>query len=212
MNKAKITEELKNYNYNSNIYNYLTDLIDLKYSPFHDLDILDKLKLNKIEYEIIKYNLILKSINALKDFSGIKIVNTNDKLNIFTSLIDDYKIIEILFLKKIQINLYDRTNLITIYNSTNLELIDLENNIAAHSYYDNINKDEIKLLNFLISKTNQLKKLLKDKNIISMDKVISDKLEIPKNKGIIVGMDTLYKTEEIYSNSKLLVYKDYLYK
>ena len=151
MNKAKITEELKNYNYNSNIYNYLTDLIDLKYSPFHDLDILDKLKLNKIEYEIIKYNLILKSINALKDFSGIKIVNTNDKLNIFTSLIDDYKIIEILFLKKIQINLYDRTNLITIYNSTNLELIDLENNIAAHSYYDNINKDEIKLLNFLIS-------------------------------------------------------------
>ena len=133
-------------------------------------------------------------------------------MNIFTSLIDDYKIIEILFLKKIQINLYDRTNLITIYNSTNLELINLENNIAALSYYDNISKDEIKLLNFLISKTDQLKKLLKDKNIISMDKVISDKLEIPKNKGIIVGMDTLYKTEEIYSNSKLLVYKDYLYK
>lgn len=211
MNKAMLKEELNNYDYNSEIYDYLTDLINLKYSPFHDLQILDKIRLNKLEYEIIKFNLILKSINALNNFSGIKIVNTNNKLQISASFISDYKIIEILFLKKIQMYLYDRTNLEMIYNSTYLEQTNLENNIFS-SNYNKVNIDVINNLNILKSKKELLEKLLKDKRIVSIDKVLLDELEIPKNKGILVGIDTLYKTEEIYSNSKLLVYKDYLYK
>jgi len=104
MKDKELLNELNDLNYDSVIKDYLERLIYLSISPFHDLDSLNKIKLNKLEYEIIKFNLISKSIESLQEIDNIKI----SKKNNFNIKYKNLDILTIQFLKNIYINVYDR--------------------------------------------------------------------------------------------------------
>ena len=213
MKDKELINEVNNAHYSNEVKKYLIDLINIKFSTFHDLDVLSKIKLDKLEYEIIKYNLISKSVKALE---GVKCITkkTSDNFKIKANLDKKHELINMLFLNHININLYDRSNIENIYNSLNLELMSLENKLKGCGHYG-YNNDEVKLIqkkNILKDKLNELDIIMKDKEIVLYDKLLNDELEIPKDKGIIVGIDDIYETKQIYSNSKILVYKNILYK
>lgn len=204
MKDKELLNELNESNYDTDIKEYLKELIYISISPFHDLNLLNKIKLNKLEYEIIKYNLISKSIKAIKGIDNIKV----SKKNNFTIKLNDLDILKIQFLKSIDINVYDRSKLKSIYNSLKLEIINLENQLDKYT----LDKDIIKKINYLNYKLDKIKDFLNNEQIIKCEKLIIDSLEIPVSKGILVGQNELYNTTEIFSNKKILVFKDSLYK
>ena len=197
MKDKELLNELNDLDYDSVIKDYLERLINLSISPFHDLDSLNKIKLNKLEYEIIKFNLISKSIESLQEIDNIKI----SKKNNFNIKYKNLDILTIQFLKNIYINVYDRKKIQLIINSLTLEIKSLENSM-------NINLNRI---NYLKAKLDILNILKDDIEVINYDKIINDSLNIPTNKGVLVAQDDLYKTNEIFSNKKILIYKDSLY-
>lgn len=213
MKDKELINEVNNAHYSNEIKNYLIDLINIKFSTFHDLDVLSKIKLDKLEYEIIKFNLISKSVKALEGVNCIT-KKTSDNFKIKANLGEEHELINMLFLNHINIDLYDRSNIENVYDSINLELMSLENKLKGCGHYGYSN-DELKLIqkeNILKDKLNELDIIMKDKEIVLYDKLLNDELEIPKDKGIIVGIDDIYETKQIYSNSKILIYKNILYK
>lgn len=213
MKDKKLINELNNSNYSSELKKYLSDLVNLNFSPFHDLDILNKIELDKLEYEIIKYNLISKSIKALEGTNNLT-TSTKENFRIKANLIQKYNLINILFLSHINIDVYDRSNIESIYNSVYLEITDLKNKLNECGNYG-YSSSEIKIiqkLKNLESNLEELSLIMRDKEIASYDRILLEELEIPKRKGILVGLGNIYETCEIYSNKKILVYKDTLYK
>lgn len=204
MKDKELLKELNKKNYNLEIYNYLKQLINLSISPFHNIETLKKIKLEKLEYEIIKYNLISKSIKSIHNIDNIKI----SKKNNFNIKYNDLDILTIQFLNNIDINIYDRSNIEIIYNSIKLEITLLENSLD--NYYFDINT--IKKINYLKYKLDELEKIRCNKEVLKCDKLISEELEIPRFKGILIAQNEIYNTSEIFSNRKVLIYKDYLYK
>ena len=213
MKDKELIEEIKKHNSSIELKDYLNELVNLSISPFHDLDILNKVELDKLEYEIIRYNLVSKSIRALQ---GLNIIsnNTSDNFKLKAKLNHKHNLLNILFLSYISIDIYDRTNIEQIYNSLNLKRTDLNNELNGCGYYGYSNDDFI-ILNKIKKIENilaELEFIMDDKEILSYDRILLDELEIPKDKGVPVGIDTIYKTDELYSNKKILVYKNTLYK
>lgn len=213
MKDKELIEEIKKHNYSIELKDYLTELVNLSISPFHDLDILNKVELDKLEYEIIRYNLVSKSIRALQ---GLNIIsnNTSDNFKLKAKLNHKHNLLNILFLSYISIDIYDRTNIVQIYNSINLKRTDLRNKLNGCGYYG-YNSNDLKILNQIKSIEQYLEELeliMNDKELIGYDRRLLEELQIPKEKGIPVGIDTIYETDELYSNKKILVYKNSLYK
>jgi len=88
-----------------------------------------------------------------------------------------------------------------IINSLTLEIKSLENSMNI----------DLNRINYLKAKLDILNILKDDIEVINYDKIINDSLNIPTNKGVLVAQDDLYKTNEIFSNKKILIYKDSLY-
>ncbi len=119
-----------------------------------------------------------------------------------------------IFLSDINIDVYDRTNIVQIYNSLNLQITDLENKLNSCGHYG-YSKEEIKLLEEkkrLNNKLDELSIIMNDKSIALYDELIQKELELPNNRGRLVGLEEIYETREIYSNHKVLVYKNKLIK
>ena len=109
MKRKELLGSLNSKEYNSDIKDYLTELILIKYSPFKYVELLDKLELTPLEREILKYNLTVKAINAVGDNlpedSRMR-VNKYDRFSIEVGFNSEWEIINMIFDDNIKISYF----------------------------------------------------------------------------------------------------------
>ena len=216
--RKDLLEKLREYSYPIYKRNYLESLLNLEISPFGDIKRLNELDMNNLEKEIIKYNLTIKSINAinksLPEDSRLK-VNKYDVFDAEVSLNHDWQFISMFFNKHgSQIIYYDRTNVSEEKSNLDEELERLEDKYhhMYGVYYGHILRtkeeadleDQIDDIKNLLFDVNNMEE---DKELFVIDKAIREDLLLPSEERNFVHNDETYDTYDVSNNSSIKVYK-----
>ena len=216
--RKDLLERVRDFSYPIYKKNYLESLLNLEISPFGDIKRLNELEMNKLEKEIIKYNLTIKAINAinksLPDNSRLKVFKS-DTFDTEVSLNHDWQFINMLFNDRgSRITYYDRTTVSDDKRKLEKELEELEDKyLHAYGVYygslvpsdeeDNLKEriEEIKNILFDVNLMHE------DKELFQIDKVIREDLLLPSTEKKLIHSDETYDTFDVSNNSNIKVYK-----
>jgi hypothetical protein len=215
--RRELLDRLKNEKYESDIRDYLTELIYLKYSPFRYTQYLDRLELTPLERKILQYNLTVKAINAVGDNlpedSRMR-VNKYDRFSIEVGFNSEWEIINMIFDDNIKISYYDRTTLLKDIFDLSNELDELEEEYHHNYsvYYNHLDdtKEEVKMklrIEDLKNKLYDLSVMKEDKKLFVLDEIVRNELKLPSENFKKVYIDELYDTYNVTNNKSIKVYK-----
>ena len=218
MNKNYLSEQLKGYICPTHRKEYLEYLLNLEISPFSNVKELNDLEMNKLESDIIRYNLTVKTINSiskhLPEYSKLK-VNNNDLFDLEVSLNYDWQIIKMkLGERGSKITYYDRTNFLKDKFDLANKLDELEEDYHHNYgvYYGHIDhtEEEVNLVTNIEDIKNRLYDLSlmeEDKKIFTLDKIIRQDLLLPSEEHELTSSDETYNTYNVTNNRNIKVYK-----
>ena len=215
--RRELLDRLKNEKYESDIRDYLTELIYLKYSPFRYTQYLDRLELTPLERKILQYNLTIKAINAIGDNlpeNSKMEVNNYDRFSIEAGSNYDWEIINMIFAKNMKVTYYDRTKLLKDKFDLANKLDELEEEYEHNYkvYYGHIDNtdEEIELktkIEDLKNRLFDLSLMVEDKSIFILDQIIKEELSLPTNEVILKNSSEIYNTYDVTNNRNIKVYK-----
>ena len=218
MSRNTLKEALKSYICPKYRKEYLEYLLNLEISPFSNIKELNNLEMTKLESEIIKYNLTVKTINSiskhLPENSKLK-VNNFDTFDLEVSLNHDWQIVNMLLGERgSRITYYDRTNFLKDKFDLANKLDELEeeyhhNYGVYYGHLDNTEK-EIELATNIEDIKNRLYDLTlmeEDKEIFELDKILRQDLLLPSDEHSLIESDETYNTYNTTNNRNIKVYK-----
>ena len=221
-NKKQLLNSLSSYNTNPLEKEYLRSLIELDITPFDDNDSLKNLKLTSLSRDVLRYNLLIKSIEAVTyDYNPKKYRLLLEKsFNFNMSLLSrekTYNLINIQFGNDIILTIHDRNNIEKLLEEKRKKLEELE---AYHYdyfyiYFGALNSpedkaeekrvlDEIRTTEFEIEK---LEELLDLSDIVNYDERIKENLHISETKDVIISKEGIEATSIIHDAGKVRVLK-----
>ena len=221
-NKKQLLNNLSSYNTNPLEKEYLRSLIELDITPFDDNDFLKNLKLTSLSRDVLRYNLLIKSIEAVTyDYNPKKYRLLLEKsFNFNMSLLSrekTYNLINIQFGNDIILTIHDRNNIEKLLEEKRKKLEELE---AYHYdyfyiYFGALNSpsdkaeekrvlDEIRTTEFEIEK---LEELLDLSDIVNYDERIKNNLHIKETKDVIISKEGIEATSIIHDAGKVRVLK-----
>lgn len=219
MKKKELLGSLNSKEYNSDIKDYLTELILLKYSPFKYVELLDKLELTPLEREILKYNLSIKAINAvaynLPEKTSMEL-NKGDRFSIYVTGKQEWPIINMKFCGELKLSYYDRSKILKDKFDL-LNKLDELNDEYHHNYYvykGHMDKElEQKAINIketineITDRLYDVSLMSEDKEVFYLDKILIEELALPEKENSLVRSSEIFDTYDVTNNKKILVHK-----
>ena len=221
-NKKQLLNSLSSYKTNPIEKEYLRSLIELDITPFDDNDSLKNLELTSLSREILRYNLLIKSIEAVTyDYNPKKyrlLLEKNYNFNM--SLIrreKTFNLLNITFGNDIILTIHDRKNIETLLEEKRKKLEELndyhydyfyiyfgaldspEDKAEEQRVLDEIRRTEIEI--------EKLEELLDLSDIVNYDERIKDNLHIVETKDEYVSSDGIEATSVIHEAGKVRVFK-----
>lgn len=218
MNLNLLKDNLKDYVCPVSRKEYLEYLLNLEITPFSNIKELNNLEMNKLEAEILKYNLTNKAINSisrnLPDYTKL-VINNFRSFDLEVGLNSSWQIVNMNIGETgSKITFYDRSTLLKDNFDLNNKLDELEEEYYHNYgvYYDRLKgtPEEVELgtkIEDLKNRIYDLTMMVKDKEIFTLDKALRQDLLLPDEEKELIHSDETYNTYSTTNNRNIRVYK-----
>ena len=221
-NKKQLLNRLSSYETTILEKEYLRSLVELDITPFDDNRTLKKLELTGLSREILRYNLFIKSVEAIThDYNPKEYKLLLDKGYDFNmSLLRKekiYNLINMNFDNDVILTIHDRTNIEKLLEEKRKKLEELKDyyHDCFYIYFGALNSPEekieekrvlkeIKILKYEIERLEELHDL---SEIVEYDRRVKESLHIPETKNEIILKNGIETTSIIHEAGRVKVLK-----